>query len=58
MATVKLPFPKRRRSASADAALKDEIKRVAQMSIAERMETALAMGKSLAALRGEIKQPK
>jgi len=58
MATVKSPFPKRRRSASADAALKDEITRVEQMPIAERMETALAMGKSLAALRGEIKQAK
>ncbi|MEO5713330.1 MAG: hypothetical protein ABIT37_07560 [Luteolibacter sp.] len=53
---MKSPFPKRRRSASADAALKDEIKWVEQMSIAERMETALAMGKSLATLRAETQQ--
>ena len=56
MATPKSPFPKRRRSASADAALKGEIKRVEEMSIAERMETALAMGKSLAALPAVTKQ--
>lgn len=53
MARAKSPFPKRRRSASADAALKNEIKRIEQMSIAERMEAALAMGKSLAALGAE-----
>ncbi len=55
MVTVKSPFPKRRRSASASAALIAEIKRIEQMSIAERMETALAMGRSLATLRGETK---
>ncbi|MEO8617313.1 MAG: hypothetical protein ABI600_19430 [Luteolibacter sp.] len=55
---MKSPFPKRRRSASADAALKGEIKRVEQMSIAERMTTALAMGKSLAALSAETQQTK
>ncbi|MEO5917198.1 MAG: hypothetical protein ABIS50_23410 [Luteolibacter sp.] len=58
MATAKSPFPKRRRSASADSALKDEIKWVEQMSIAKRMETALAMGKSMAALRAETRQTK
>lgn len=56
MAIAKLPFPKRRRSACADAALREEIKRVERMSIAERVETALTMGQSLAALRGETKQ--
>lgn len=58
MATTKSPFPKRRRSASADATLLAEMKRVAQMSIAERMEAALAMGLSLATLREEIKPTK
>jgi hypothetical protein len=58
MAAEKSPFPKRRRSASANAALIAEIKRIEQMSIAERMETALAMGRSLATWRGETKPTK
>jgi hypothetical protein len=57
MPRTKPSFPKRRRSACAEAALKDEIKRVGQMSIAERMQTALAMGRSLAALHAQT-QPK
>lgn len=58
MAIMKSAFPKRRRSASADAALIAEIKRVEQMSILERMETALTMGRSLATLHGETKPTK
>lgn len=36
-------YPKRRRSASADAALRAEIQRVEKMTIEERMRAALSM---------------
>ena len=36
-------YPKRRRSASADAALRAEIRRVEKMTIEERMRSALSM---------------
>ena len=36
-------FPRRRRSASADAALRAEIERVSRMTIEERVKAALSM---------------
>lgn len=36
-------FPQRRRSASADAALRAEIERVSRMSIEDRVKAALSM---------------
>lgn len=44
-------FPKARRSASADAALRAEIRRVGKMSMEQRMSAALSMGKQLSGFR-------
>jgi hypothetical protein len=41
------PFPKARRSASADAALRAEIRRAGKMTIEQRMSAALSMGRGL-----------
>jgi hypothetical protein len=41
-------FPRRRRSASADSALRAEIERVSRMSIEERVKAALSMRKRFA----------
>ena len=43
-------FPRQRRSACADAALKAEIERVKKMPVRERMLEALALGNELQAL--------
>lgn len=40
-------FPRQRRSACADAALKAEIERVKKMPVRERMLEALALGREL-----------
>lgn len=44
-------FPKERRSASADAALRAEMKRVEKMTMEQRMSEALALGKRLSGIR-------
>jgi hypothetical protein len=44
-------FPKERRSASADAALRAEMKRVGKMTMEQRMSEALTLGKRLSGLR-------
>lgn len=44
-------FPKERRSASADAALRAEMKRVGKMTMEQRMSEALSLGKGLNALK-------
>jgi hypothetical protein len=41
-------FPRRRKSASADSALRAEIERVSRMSIEERVKSALSMRKRFA----------
>lgn len=41
------PFPNPRRSASADAALRAEIRRVERMTIAERIRASLSVGPGL-----------
>jgi hypothetical protein len=41
-------FPRRRKSASADSALRAEIERVSRMSIEERVKAALSMRKRFA----------
>jgi hypothetical protein len=46
-------FPKERRSASSDAALRAEIKRVAKMTIEERMREALSLGRRLAGIQSQ-----
>lgn len=44
-------FPKERRSASADAALRAEIKRVGKMTMEQRMSEALSLGKRFNGIR-------
>lgn len=51
MSDEKNSFPKPRRSASADAALRREIERVEKMTIQERMRAALSLGKEFSKVR-------
>ena len=44
-------FPKERRSASAGAALRAEMRRVGKMTMEQRMSEALSLGKRLGGLR-------
>ncbi len=48
MSEAEPEFPRRRRSASADSALRAEIERVSRMSIEERVKAALSMRKRFA----------
>ena len=43
MSEAKSEFPRRRRSASADAALKAELARVEKMTVEERIKVALSI---------------
>jgi hypothetical protein len=45
------PFPTARRSASADASLRAEIRRVEKMTIEERIRAALSLGKGFKGLQ-------
>jgi hypothetical protein len=45
MSEPETEFPRRRKSASADSALRAEIERVSRMSIEERVKAALSMRK-------------
>lgn len=45
MTEVKADMPRVRRSACADAALRAEIKRVVKMTVEERMNAALSLGR-------------
>ncbi len=47
------PIPRPRRSASADAALRAEIRRVEAMTVEERMRAALALGKGFSGIERE-----
>jgi hypothetical protein len=49
-------FPKGRRSASADAALRAEMRRVGKMTMEQRMNEALSLGKGLNALKTWAKE--
>ncbi|MGA0844965.1 MAG: hypothetical protein ACO3RV_00360 [Luteolibacter sp.] len=51
MNEVKSGMPKIRRSACADAALRAEIKRVAKMSVEERVKAALSLGRRFSAIQ-------
>jgi hypothetical protein len=44
-------FPKGRRSASADAALRAEMRRVGKLTMEQRMSEALSLGKMLGGMR-------
>ena len=44
-------FPKDRRSASAEAALRAEMRRVGKMTMEQRMNEALSLGKRLGVMR-------
>lgn len=55
----KLPenaFPEARRSASADASLRAEIRRVEKISIEERIRAALSLGKGFKKLQTHTKE--
>lgn len=47
MSEKKNVFPKARRSASADSALRAEIRRLGKLTMEQRMSAALSMGKRL-----------
>jgi len=44
------PHPEARRSASADSSLRAEIRRVAEMTVEERIRAALSLGKGFRGL--------
>ena len=55
MSSEEHPHPEARRSASADASLRAEVRRVEKMTVEERIRAALSMGKRFKGLQTPAK---